>query len=135
MAGPAKPDGKDLVARAAEARAHAYAPYSAYPVGAAVVAGSGRVFTGANVENASFGLTVCAERAAVLAAVSAGERTIEALAVVTEDGAAPCGACRQVLLEFVSGEGMPVYLATPDGATRETTMATLLPHPFTRKRD
>lgn len=135
MAGPAKADGKDLVARAVEARGHAYAPYSAYPVGAAVVAGSGRVFTGANVENASFGLTVCAERAAVLAAVSAGERTIQALAVVTEDGAAPCGACRQVLLEFASGEGMPVYLATPDGGTRETTMAALLPHPFTRKRD
>lgn len=135
MGGPAKENGKDLVARAAEARGHAYAPYSAYPVGAALVAGSGRVFTGANVENASFGLTVCAERAAVLAAVSSGERTIRALAVVTEDGAAPCGACRQVLLEFASGEGMPVYLATPDGATRETTMAALLPHPFTRKQD
>lgn len=133
MAGQPSVDAKDLVARAAAAREHAYAPYSDYPVGAAVLAGSGRVFPGANVENASFGLTVCAERTAVLTAVAAGERTVHALAVVTEDGAAPCGACRQVLLEFASGDAMPVYLATPDGAFRETTLGALLPHPFTGK--
>ena len=91
-----------LIRVASEARRHAYAPYSLFSVGAAVLAASGAVFTGANVENASYGLTICAERAAVFAAASAGERRIRAVAIVAEarDPVPPCGACRQVLVEF-----------------------------------
>ncbi len=99
-----------LIEAARGAMAHAYAPYSGFRVGAAVLAG-GRFFPGCNVENASYGLTICAERAAVFAAVAAGERRIEAVAVVTDDALtiAPCGACRQVLNEF--GPGMTVIMA------------------------
>jgi cytidine deaminase len=117
-----------LVRAAQQARQHAYAPYSAYAVGAAVQTRSGKVFTGANVENASYGLTVCAERVAIWKAVSEGEPDIAALAVVAEDGARPCGACRQVLHEF--GPRARVYLADPNGATRETSAQDLLPDPF-----
>ena len=123
-------EAKELVRHAIEARGNAYAHYSGYPVGAAVLTASGQVFTGCNVENASTGLTVCAERTAIQKAVSEGEPSIVALAVVTEDGASPCGACRQVLLEF--GEGARVYVADVGGAITETTLAELLPSPFTR---
>ncbi len=102
-----------LVAQARQARTHAYAPYSRFAVGAAVLAADGRIFSGCNVENASFGLTICAERNAVAAAVCAGQRPL-AVAVVTEKGGvAPCGACRQVLAEF--SPDMPVILATEEG--------------------
>ena len=117
-----------LVKSAGKARDGAYAPYSGYRVGAAVVTGGGRVFMGANVENASYGLTVCAERVAILKAVSEGETAITALAVVTDNGASPCGACRQVLWEF--GKEAAVYLADPDGNIRETRAEDLLPDPF-----
>jgi cytidine deaminase len=118
----------DLVARALEARNHAYAPYSGYPVGAAVLTSSGNVFTGCNVENASFGLTVCAERVAILKAVSEGDTVVTALAVVTEGGATMCGACRQVLYEF--GSEAKVYLADPSGTFRETDAKSVLPEAF-----
>ena len=121
-------DPAALVRAAAQARAHAYAPYSGYTVGAAALTRSGAIFTGANVENASYGLTVCAERVAILKAVSEGEPEITALAVVAEDGARPCGACRQVLHEF--GARARVYLADPDGAFRETWAEDLLPDAF-----
>jgi cytidine deaminase len=117
-----------LVRAAQQARQHAHSPYSGYAVGAAVQTRSGKTFTGVNVENASSGLTVCAERVAIWKAVSEGEPDIVALAVVTEDGASPCGACRQVLHEF--GPRATVYLADPNGATRETTAGDLLPDPF-----
>lgn len=123
----------ELASRAREARENAYAPYSGYAVGAAVLTGSGDVFTGCNVENASSGLTVCAERTAIQKAVSEGATSIAALAVVTEDGASPCGACRQVLLEF--GPDARVYLADTGSSIRETTLAELLPSPFTGSRD
>jgi cytidine deaminase len=100
-----------LLERAREARAHAYAPYSRFPVGAALLAADGRVFTGCNVENASYGLTNCAERVAVQKAVSEGVREFVAVAVTgPEDtmAAAPCGACRQVLSEF--GPDLPVVM-------------------------
>ena len=121
-------DPKDLVASAVEARNLAYAPYSGYKVGAAVLTESGRIFTGANVENASYGLTICAERVAATKAVSSGESKVSAIAVVAEGGASMCGACRQVIYEF--GPAAKVYLAQPGGAYRETTMEVLLPGAF-----
>jgi cytidine deaminase len=122
-----------LVRAAIRAGRQAHAPYSGYRVGAALLAADGRVFTGCNVENASYGLTLCAERAAVCAAVAAGARRFTALAV-TASGAAvpfPCGACRQVLAEFCPAE-MPVHVAraAKPRAIRTLTMAELLPHGF-----
>ena len=95
-------DADDLVKRAWQARDAAYAPYSRFRVGAAVRTGDGRVFTGANVENAAYSVTICAERVAAAAAVAAGARDLEAAAVVTsaESPASPCGVCRQFLFEF-----------------------------------
>src|SRR5438105_8862588 len=105
---PPKPVLDRLLRAAAEVRGNAYAPYSRFPVGAAVLAG-GRVFAACNVENSAYPLSVCAERNAVAMAVAAGERRIEAVAIVGGAGkpAAPCGGCRQVLAEFASGD-MPV---------------------------
>ena len=92
----------ELLEKAREARSHAYAPFSTFPVGAALLTRSGRVFSGCNVENISFGLTICAERTAVFSAVAAGEREFERIAIVakTKTPLVPCGACRQVLAEF-----------------------------------
>ncbi len=120
---------EELIAIAKAAREHAYAPYSNYPVGAAVETAEGRVYSGCNVENVSSGLTLCAERTALCAAVAAGERRWRALAVVTSDGAMPCGACRQVLAEFGDPD-MPIYAATPDGNYQTLTLGELLPSPF-----
>lgn len=121
-----------LVARAVEARARAYAPYSKYAVGAAIRTKDGSIFVGVNVENASYGLTVCAERSATFAAVTAGHREFDAIAVVTENGASMCGACRQVVAEFVPRDrgDMPVYLAAATGEFHETSVAALLPGAF-----
>jgi cytidine deaminase len=104
---------------------------SRFPVGAAVLASDGRIFRGVNVENASYGLTVCAERNAVGAAVAAGVRALRAVAVVTnlEDPARPCGACRQVLAEF--GTAMAVVLGGRSGKRVLTSLDRLLPEPFT----
>jgi cytidine deaminase len=121
-------DREGLVRLAAAAREAAYAPYSRYQVGAALLAGSGEVYTGCNVENAAYSPTICAERAAVAKAVCDGEREFTALAVVTEDGAAPCGVCRQVLSEFA--DEMIVVIADAEGNTRETTLKQLLPDSF-----
>jgi cytidine deaminase len=119
---------RDLVGRAIEARSPAYAPYSSYAVGAALLVGSGRVYTGCNIENAVYPLTVCAERVAVFKAVSAGDRDFIALAVATASGGSPCGACRQVLREF--GTDTIVLIADTAGHYRETTIADLLPDSF-----
>ncbi|MBE9470647.1 MAG: cytidine deaminase, partial [Chloroflexi bacterium] len=91
---------EELIAQAMEAREHAYAPYSGYRVGAALLGKSGNVYTGCNVENAVYPLVICAERVAVVKAVSEGEQEFVALAVVTKNGGAPCGSCRQTLREF-----------------------------------
>ena len=117
-----------LVARAIEARENAYAPYSDYKVGAALLGKSGRIYTGINVENAVYPLCICAERVAVFRAVSAGEREFVALAVATENGGSPCGSCRQVLREF--GTSIVVLIADAQGNYREATVADLLPDSF-----
>ncbi|HMF44794.1 MAG TPA: cytidine deaminase [Polyangia bacterium] len=119
-----------LVQAARAARARAHAPYSKFRVGAAVLDERGRVHAGCNVENASYGLTVCAERHAVAAAVAAGAKRIHAVAVVADPAATPCGACRQVLTEF-GGPSTEVLLAGAKGAvTSGTTLGTLLPRAF-----
>jgi cytidine deaminase len=118
-----------LVDAARAVREHAYAPYSGFRVGAAIETESGKVFTGVNVENASYGATVCAERVAVFCMVAAGEARVKRVAVYTEgpELAMPCGMCRQVLIEH--GAGASVIVAGPSG-TRTTTLAALLPEPF-----
>ena len=119
---------KELVALATEARQQAYAPYSHYAVGAALLTASGKVYTGCNVENASYGMAICAERTAVVKAVSEGERDFTAIAVVTENGGTPCGACRQVLSEF--GPDMRVLVADASGNYCAYRMTDLLPASF-----
>ena len=107
----------------------AYAPYSRYQVGAAVLADDGRIFSGANVENAVYPLTICAERVAIASAVAAGVRRIAAVAVVTANGGTPCGSCRQVMREFGT-ETMPVVIVGRDGSLRTRTLGELLPDSF-----
>jgi cytidine deaminase len=122
----------ELVALAKEARKRAYAPYSNFAVGAALLGQSGRVFTGCNVENASYPLATCAERTAVTKAVSEGELKFEAIAVVTSTGATPCGACRQILREFGGQKGdLRVIVADLEGNARSFTIDELLPEGFT----
>lgn len=120
-----------LAAAARQVQANAYAPASRFRVGAAVLAADGRQFVGCNVENASYGLTVCAERSAVSAAVAAGARELVAVAVVTDldDPGRPCGACRQVLAEF--GPTMRVVLLGNGASRIHTSLDVLLPDPFT----
>jgi cytidine deaminase len=120
---------KKLIQDALAARQWAYAPYSQYNVGAALLAASGRIYTGVNVENAAYPTTICAERVAVFSAVSEGEREFEAIAVVTANGGSPCGSCRQVLAEF--GLETVVFIADEDGnLVQETTVNQLLPAAF-----
>jgi cytidine deaminase len=129
MTEPPNEDIDRLVAAAAEARSRAYAPYSNFTVGAAVLAG-GRVFTGCNVENASYGLSICAERVAATSAVAAGEQQFDAVAIVgsAREPTPPCGACRQFLSEF--GPDMTVAVETPDGEREVWRMSEVLPHAF-----
>jgi cytidine deaminase len=118
-----------LIQRAVQAREWAYAPYSNYPVGAALLTTSGRIYEGVNVENAAYPDSMCAERVAIYKAVSEGERKFVAIAIVTKDGGSPCGSCRQVLAEF--GLDTAVLIANEQGMLlNETTVAELLPQAF-----
>lgn len=118
-----------LIQAGQDAQKKAYAPYSKYYVGSAVLTKSGKIYTGCNVENASYGLTICAERTAVFKAVSDGDKEIEAIAVITRDGGACCGACRQVLNEF--NPEMIVICADEQGQIHHTfTLSQLLPQAF-----
>lgn len=120
-----------LVMCAREARERAYVPYSGYRVGAALLTRSGKIFGGCNVENASYGLTLCAERTAMVSAVAAGEQDYRAIAVVTEDLGSPCGACRQFMVEF--GPDIEVILADLKGNRMLKTTGELLPGYFAIK--
>lgn len=126
---PEKINAETLITKATEARERAYAPYSHYRVGAAVQTADGRFFTGGNVENAVYPLTLCAERVAITKAISEGAQQIVALAVVTSNAGSPCGSCRQVMREFGTPE-MPVFVGSPDGAYRTWTLEALLPASF-----
>jgi len=118
-----------LIGRAVKAQEHAYAPYSHYAVGAAVLTDAGEIFDGINIENAVYPLTVCAERVAIFKAVSAGHHKFKAIAVVTKNGGSPCGACRQVMAEF--GLDTLVFIADSTGVLKQTlTVADLLPLAF-----
>lgn len=125
-------DWKMLQAAAATAREQAYAPYSNFKVGAALLASTGRVYTGVNVENASYGLTICAERNAMAAAVTAGARHFRGMALVTqgETASSPCGACRQVLVEFDPAFEVRCF-AAEGGESLVLPPGELLSHPFT----
>ncbi len=125
----ASEDRERLIAAAIDARQWAYAPYSDYAVGAALLSASGRIYEGVNIENAAYPMTICAERVAVFKAVSEGERDFLAIAVATKNGGSPCGACRQVLAEF--GQETLVIIADDTGSVvDEKTVGDLLPGAF-----
>jgi cytidine deaminase len=121
---------KELIEKAKRARQKAYAPYSNFKVGAALLTKSGRVYTGANVENATFGLTVCAERVAVFKAINRGDKQFTKIAVVTDKNppVTPCGACRQVLSEFV--KDLKIICANLEGKVEKYRLKELLPDAF-----
>ena len=137
MSTPSLPTDQELVAAARTARQRSYAPYSGYHVGAALLTDTGEVITAANVENASYGMTICAERAAVVVAVAAGHRRFTAVAVAADgtEPASPCGACRQALLEFPAGPALRVLLAGESGDELvDTTLGDLFPGGFGPER-
>lgn len=123
-------DEEILITAARQAREHAHAPFSKFRVGAAIRTKSGKIFGGCNVENASYGLTICAERVAIFKAVSEGEREFDAIAVFTgaDDLTPPCGACRQIIWEFCGD--VPVILANLGGKVERERSGKLLPRPF-----
>ena len=127
-----KQEKQAIIDFANTARQRAYAPYSNYPVGAALRTKTGRIFTGVNIENAAYSHTICAERVAIFKAVSEGEKEFEIISVVTDNGGSPCGGCRQVMAEF----GLDTIVLMADGSgklVKETTVKELLPEAFTPK--
>lgn len=122
----------ELVSAAKDAQAHAYVPYSHFRVGAALLTASGEIISGCNIENASYGLTNCAERTAFFKAISEGKTEFTHLVVIgdTADAISPCGACRQVMVEHCAPE-MPVTLCNQSGDVKEMTVAELMPYSFT----
>jgi cytidine deaminase len=126
---------KELLAAARKARKNAYAPYSNFPVGAAVLGADGRIYSGCNVENSSFGLTCCAERSAIFAMVAAGVGEIREVLVIgsTKEFLPPCGACRQVIAEFAPPSAA-IHMCNRTGASRTATVSELLPFIFHLKK-
>jgi len=122
---------EELISRALAARERAYAPYSHYHVGAAVLTETGAMVSGCNIENAVYPLGLCAERVAIFKAISEGAQQILAVAVATRNGGSPCGACRQVMREFAESD-LPVLIVDEQGETRETTLGHLLPESFSK---
>lgn len=120
---------KELLAEAEKARTFSYSPYSHFAVGAAVLAGSGKIYSGCNIENSSYGMTNCAERTAIFKAVSEGEKNLIALAVTadTDEPVSPCGACRQVMAEFKINK---IIMGSLNGKIKEMTLSELLPFSF-----
>ena len=127
------PYSNDLLEAAKASRAHAYAPYSQYLVGAAIRGADGNAYVGCNVENASYGVTVCAERNALGAMVAAGCRLVAEVVVVTADRGTPCGICRQALAEFSEKETL-IHCFDDQGGVQSFTMGELLPHAFTLRK-
>lgn len=127
---------KRMIDIAREALNNAYAPYSRYRVGAVVETSSGKLYTGCNVENMSFGLTVCAERVAIFKAISDGERSITRIAIVSDSDSIPipCGACLQVMSEFSDGD-LEVIVSSKDGKLESFKLVELLPNPFRFNRE
>ncbi len=123
-------DINELINKAKNAREHSYSPYSGFKVGAALKTKNEMVFTGCNIENSSYGLSICAEREAIFKAISAGERDLDTIAVVTDSDklTTPCGACRQVMWEF--SKDMTVVVANLKGEKKEFKIKELLAHPF-----
>jgi cytidine deaminase len=119
-----------LVKYALQAMENAYAPYSKYRVGAAVLADNDTIYTGCNIENAVYPLTSCAERVAITKAISDGVKRIHAVAVATKNGGTPCGSCRQIMREF-GDDNLPIYIAGIDGQYEVYSLAQLLPLSFT----
>ncbi len=122
---------EEMIKLAAKASENAYVPYSKFPVGACILAESGNVYTGCNFENSSYGMTICGERNAIGTAIAAGERKIRAVAIYSPKMkyCVPCGACRQVMSEFVSSEGLDIILETDDGIVVKT-LQEMLPDSF-----
>ena len=125
-------DKEMLIAKAWEARERSYSPYSHFKVGAAVLGADGNIYLGANIENCSYGMTVCGERSAIFGMVNAGCLKFDAIAVVggLSGDSAPCCACRQVLTEFCSSQDVPVFVAGPDNQIFTHTLAEIAPLPF-----
>jgi cytidine deaminase len=125
-----KEEYKKLISEAEKARKRAYTPYSKFQVGAAVLCADGKIFTGCNIENASFGLAICAERVAIFKAISEGSTKFEVIAVIadTDKPCSPCGACRQVISEF--GEDIPLIMANLKGDVKIKKIKELLPEAF-----
>ena len=119
---------KKLINEAKKAQKNAYAPYSNYKVGAAVLTENGEIVIGCNVESSSYGLTCCAERTALYSSIANGYKKFTALAVVTKNGGSPCGACRQVIWDLCGN--IPIYITDNDGNIKETTSKELLPSAF-----
>jgi homotetrameric cytidine deaminase len=129
-------DWQPLIQAAGETRQRAHAPYSGFRVGSALITTKGAVFSGCNVENRSYGATVCAERVALSAAVAAGDPTPVAIVVITDTSppAPPCGVCLQFLAEFAAAD-LPIHLVNPAGESRQFRLDELLPHPFVLPKD
>lgn len=127
---------KKMIDMAREVSKNAYAPYSRYKVGAVVEGSSGRLYTGCNVENMSFGLTVCAERVAIFKGISEGEKSFTRMVIISDDDSIPipCGACLQVISEF-STKDMEIIVSSKDGKLEKYKLAELLPNPFRFDRE